>query len=333
VASLVIQTSFLGDVVLTTPLLDELASSGRGPVTVVTTPAAAPLIERHPAVAQVVPYDKRGGDRGPRGFGRLVARVRAGSDDDVAYLAQGSHRSALLARAAGYARRIGFSTSAGRVWYTQRVTPRPGWHHAERLWRLAAGDAAPAIPLRPSLAPTAAHESEVDTWLAPHRALGETLIGLAPGSVWATKRWPHYPQLARELVALGRLVVVGAGADQELAREIVAAVPEALDAAGHLSLLGSAVLIGRCRVLVTNDSLPLHLASAMNTPTVALFGPTVPAFGFGPLAGRHATPGIEGLTCRPCHTHGPRTCPEAHFRCMRDLLPDRVASVVRTLTA
>ena len=80
-------------------------------------------------------------------------------------------------------------------------------------------------------------------------------------------------------------MIVGGPDDRTLAQEIaVPPVPNAVDATGTLSLLASAELIGRCAVLVTNDSAPLHLASAMGTPTVAIFGPTVPEFGFGPLA-------------------------------------------------
>ena len=86
-------------------------------------------------------------------------------------------------------------------------------------------------------------------------------------------------------------------------------------------------------MLVTNDSAPLHLASAMATPTVALFGPTVPTFGFGPLAPRHRVMETTGLDCRPCHAHGPATCPLGHFKCMRDLPAALVAAAVREMLA
>ena len=101
---------------------------------------------------------------------------------------------------------------------------------------------------------------------------------------------------ARLLKAHGRIVVVGGDADRELAEEILEAAGEsAIDATGQLSLLASAELIGRAALLVTNDSVPLHLASAMNTPTVAVFGPTVPEFGFGPLAERAVVVGNTAL--------------------------------------
>src|SRR5206468_8467583 len=120
--------------------------------------------------------------------------------------------------------------------------------------------------MRPSLAPGAAERAVVDELLRS-RGVGadERLIALAPGSVWATKRWPYYTQLAQELAVDGRIVIVGGPGDRPLAAEIVSAVPGAVDATGALPLLASADLIGRCAVLVTNDSAPLHLASAMGT--------------------------------------------------------------------
>jgi heptosyltransferase II len=126
--------------------------------------------------------------------------------------------------------------------------------------------------------------------------------------------------------------VVGSGADRELADGILAATEgDAIDATGRLSLLASAALIGRCAAIVSNDSAPLHLASAMNVATVAVFGPTVPAFGFGPLAERSLVAEHAGLTCRPCHPHGPRVCPLGHWRCMRDLGVPHVLDAVDSL--
>jgi heptosyltransferase-2 len=330
-SSLVIQTSFLGDTVLTTPLLVQLAN--RGPVDVVATPAAAALLAGHPAVREIIAYDKRGADAGLGGLFALAQRLRA-SRYDVAFLAQGSWRSATLALLAGIPGRVGFDTSSGRWLYTKRVPYRDDMHHAARLLQLARPNGREPTPeeLRPSLAPGAAERAQVNALLAEHGvAAGTTLIGVAPGSVWATKRWPSYPELAHLLADAGRVVVVGGAADGELARAIVAASPTAIDATGRLSLLASAELIGRCGVLVTNDSAPLHLASAMGTPTLAIFGPTVPEFGFGPLAPESAVAGLDSLPSRPCDRHGPARCPLGHHRCMRDLAPALVAERTRTL--
>jgi heptosyltransferase II len=318
--SLVIQTSFIGDMVLTTPLISALAR--RGVVDVVATPANAGLLANHPDVRHVYHFDKRGAHAGVGGFRTLARQAKSEGDDDVAYLAQGSLRSAALAVAAGYRERVGFDTSAGRLFYTTRINYRDDRHHTERLWSLACSrEGVSADVLRPRLFPGAGEEEAVDHLLRAHAYAGEALIALAPGSVWATKRWPYYADLARRLAERGRVVVVGGREDSPLAQEILRATNgRAIDAAGALSLLGSAALIARAEVLVTNDSAPQHLASAMNTPTVSIFGPTVPAFGFGPVADHARVAGVDGLACRPCDRHGPVRCPLGHWRCMRDLV-------------
>jgi heptosyltransferase-2 len=330
-SSVVIQTSFLGDTILTTPLLAQLAR--RGPVDVVTTPVAAPLLIGHPAVREVIKYDKRGAHAGLFGLTTLAGRLRS-ARYDMAFLAQGSLRSAALAFLARVPERVGFATSAGRWLYTTKVPYRDDLHHAARLLLLSRpnGREPTAEETMPSLAPGAAERDLVDDLLRRNDvAAGARLIALAPGSVWATKRWPYYPQLATLLADTGRIVIVGGPEDAPLARDIRIAVPDAIDATGALPMLGSAELIGRSAVIVTNDSSPLHLASAMRTPTVAIFGPTVPDFGFGPLAPSSIVVGHDSLACRPCHRHGPRRCPLTHFRCMRELTPEAVAEHTRTL--
>ncbi|HYS70618.1 MAG TPA: glycosyltransferase family 9 protein, partial [Gemmatimonadaceae bacterium] len=109
----------------------------------------------------------------------------------------------------------------------------------------------------------------------------------------------------------------------------IGAVPpeSTIDGTG-LPLLASAELIGRAQAIVTNDSAPQHLASAMGTPTLSIFGPTVPEFGFGPLAERNAIAGHTGLSCRPCDRHGPQRCPLGHWRCMRELSPEYISSLL-----
>jgi heptosyltransferase-2 len=319
-ATLVIQTAFLGDVVLTTPLLTELAAR-HGPVDVVTTAAAAPLLETHPAVRTVIPYDKRGRDRGWRGFWRLARRLRIASYP-LAYIPHRSLRSALLARLAGVPRRVGFHDGWPSLYTGVRRRPQTG-HAIDRL--LALADATPQHQTPPTLELTLRDRQVAEAFLRRDGIEpGVPFVALAPGSIWGSKRWPYFPDLAAHLVQRVPVVALGSADDRWLGDFMWLfagdwlAHPLAM-AFGALTLRESAAVIARAAVLVTNDSAPLHLAQAVGTPTVAVFGPTIPEFGFGPRGPRDVALGIGGLPCRPCSRHGPRTCPLGHHRCMSDL--------------
>ena len=324
-AALVIQTAFLGDVVLSTPLLSALAER-HGAVDVVTTPLAAPLLETLPAVRKVFPYDKRGADRGWGGLNSLARRLQEQSYTQ-AYLPHRSLRSAALAMLARIPARIGFSGGWSFLYTEARPKPRTG-HETDRLLALA-NDAQGVY--RPQLRPT-----PEDQQVAKGLIDGD-FVALAPGSIWGSKRWPYYAELAAKLGA--DVVVVGGRDDAGLGDDIVRAVEggrgrsKAVNACGKLTLRQSAALIGEARLLVTNDSAPLHLATAMGTPVVALFGPTVTEFGFGPLRPGDVALGVQGLECRPCSPHGPPACPLRHHRCMRELTVAAVLAAIEELGA
>lgn len=321
---LVIQTAFLGDVVLTTPLLSALAAE-HGPVDVVTGPIAAPLLETHPAVRQVIRYDKRGADRGLTGLRTLARRLKSGMYSH-AYLPHRSLRTAALALLARIPSRIGFSGGWSFLYTDAVPKPRTG-HETARLLALAERGSA-TYP--PHLRPTAEDER------AAAALMEGDFVALAPGSIWGSKRWPYYRELAARLAERVPVVVVGGQDDVELGDQIVRAVRppgRAVNGCGRLSLRQSAALIGRAALLVTNDSAPLHLATAMGTPVVALFGPTVTEFGFGPIRPGDVSLGVDGLQCRPCSPHGPLQCPLGHHRCMRDLTVEAVIAAIEELGA
>jgi heptosyltransferase-2 len=287
-------------------------------VDVVVTPAAAPLVEGHPAVRRVITYDKRGQDAGLSGLRRLGAELRA-QRYTRAYLPHRSWRSAALALLARVTDRVGFADSPAAITYTTRVRRAPTGHEVERLLALA-GRRSRTPPV--SLELTNADETAADVWLA-ERGIPPGFIAIAPGSIWGTKRWPYYPALAAALE--GPLVLIGGGEDARLADEVVGAAPGRAWSAAGTSLRISAALIKRARLLITNDSAPLHLATAVGTPLLAIFGPTVPEQGFGPRGSRSLALGHAGLRCRPCSAHGPQVCPLGHHRCMRELPVETVA--------
>ena len=336
--TLVVQTAWLGDVLLTTPLLDVLAARD-GRVDVLVTPDAAPLLVPHPAVAHVLTYDKRGRERGVVALWRKARALRA-RGYDVAVLAQGSFRSGLLARAAGIPHRIGFADDAAAWWCTERRA-RPAGHEAVRLLALADGTARGTvagveamvgvdpreIPRALSLALTDDDRAAATAALAAAGVTG-SFVALAPGSARPTKRWPFYRELATMLAADIPVVVIGRSGDGWGPASGGRGVA---DLAG-LPLRTSAALLARAAVAVVNDSAPLHMAQAVGTPVVALFGPTHPRLGFGPRGPRDVILGLD-LECRPCSAHGGARCPLRHHRCLRALSATTVLDAVRQVLA
>jgi len=302
--------------VLTTPLLEALAAR-YGPVDVVTTPAAAPLIETHPAVRRVIPYDKKGRDRGLGGLVRLARALRA-EQYECAYLPHRSLRTALAAWLARIPQRVGFDDGWRSLYTDVRRRAKQG-HEIDRVLALAG---VTVHRIRPSLHVPLADRAATEGFLREH-GIRERFVALAPGSIWGSKRWPYYRELAERLAGSVGIVVVGGPEDAGLAAEITAAVArsggQAVSGCGRLTIRQSAEAIRRAAVLVTNDSAPLHFAQAVDTPTVAIFGSTVPSFGFGPRGPRDRVVQLDGLACRPCSAHGPPSCPLGHHLCMKSL--------------
>ena len=163
---------------------------------------------------------------------------------------------------------------------------------------------------------------------------GMPLAGIAPGTVWNTKQW--LPERYSELVSKLRdeksfVVLIGGENDRGLCERMAGDSRNVLSAAGKLTLLQSAELIRRCSVLVCNDSAPMHCAVAMRTPVVAIFGATIPGYGFAPFGERDIIVETNGLTCRPCSIHGGAECPIHTFECMKAISTERVYNQVQAI--
>jgi heptosyltransferase-2 len=166
----------------------------------------------------------------------------------------------------------------------------------------------------------------------------QQLVAIAPGTIWNTKRWlkERYAELAARLAdERYEVMLIGGEEDEALCREIkeLSGSSRVYSTAGALSTLQSAELLRRCKLLITNDSAPLHFAVAVGTPVVAIFGATVPEFGFAPY-GKHDTV-VEtlGLPCRPCSIHGGRECPIKTFECMNAITVEKVYRRVEEVLA
>ncbi|MFZ4619066.1 MAG: lipopolysaccharide heptosyltransferase II [Bacteroidota bacterium] len=338
---LVFQTAFLGDVILTLPMIQLLhARYPSAEIDVVTTPNAAEFLMNHPAISNIIKYDKRKVQKGLKGIAAMSVFLSK-RNYDLAVVPHRSFRTSMIITLSGIKERIGFSTASVAFLYNHVVRYEKNFHEIDRNISLLQplGIQNPDREL-PRLYPSKTDKEYINKFLFERELLNqERMIAIAPGSVWNTKRWPaeRYAQSAVMLAEAGfELLIVGGKEDEELGAAIVetAKHKHIYNAVGKLSLLQSAELIGRCNVLITNDSAPLHIAVAMRTPVAAIFGATVPAFGFGPYGDHDIVIETKDLKCRPCAIHGGKECPIGTFVCMKNIEAEMVyQKVLRMITS
>ena len=280
-------------------------------------------------------FDKRGRDRGWRGLIRTARRLRRESFD-LTLVPHRSFRSALLTALAGIPRRIGFESSAGSFLLTDRVRRDTKISETQRNLALLGPMGLEPVGEAPRVYPGREDHNRAQAFLDRHwDTVPDDLIGVAPGSVWPTKRWlpEGYAEVIRRLREKNGTSVVLLGGEQDgpLCRQIARlAGGDVPVAAGELPVLPAAALMERCRLIISNDSAAAHLAAAVGRPVVAIFGPTVPAFGFAPAGSGHIV--LEAnLDCRPCGIHGGNRCPRGTLACMRAITPEAVLEAIDSI--
>jgi heptosyltransferase II len=322
---LVVRYSALGDVVLATSILGPLrARFPQARIEWVTDGLYAPLLEGLPEVAHV----HRLAHEGPDGVMGLAARLRGRFD--VAIDLQNKARSALLARSAAPLRAAFRRRTAVRALLSLFGSDPPLVRaHQTRLYAEALaplGTFEPG-PLKVNLSPQARALAEDAL-----RGVEAPAVAIAPGARWATKRWPaeRFAALAEALESDGyRIVLCGGPGDRDAFAAFRAATRARVAAdLSFLPLDALAAAIAKVRLLVACDSGPVHLATAVGTPVLALFGPTSTARWGPPAPGR---PLSLDLSCAPCSNHGGDYCPEGHHRCLADLASEAVVSAAREM--
>ena len=314
-----LQTAFLGDCVLTLPLLKKLREIlPEAAVSVVTRPETAGIFSASGLAAEIIEDRKKTSPRLAE-FRRLAGELRSRNFDAV-IIPHRSLRSALLAWRAGIPVRVGFSSSAGSFLMTHRVPFSWLLHDVERNLALLS-------PLAENLKTAFPGLLEAAGVVSPARA-GVT-AGINAGSAWPTKRWPawKWARLIKKLAAArgGKVLMVGGPGEREWNAEIERqAGPEnCLNLTGKTTMPELMEAIRPLKVFISNDSGPMHIAAALGVPAVGIFGPTTRELGFFPYGPGNKV--IETpLACRPCALHGSKKCPRGHFLCMSLLTVEEV---------
>ena len=320
---LVIQTAFIGDVILATSLLETLHMGLPGTrIDIIVRKGNESLFKGHPFLRDILIWDKKGGKY--KSLLQLLRHIRKREYDHVLNL-QRYGATGLLTAFSGANHTAGFDKNPLSFLFSRRYPHRfeQGIHETDRN-HLLASELTDAPLQKPKLYP------QTDDYLYISHFQQTPYFCIAPTSVWFTKQFPleQWNRLIDLLPPKHTIYLLGSPADAPLAEKLASGRAHVVNLCGKLSFLQSAALMEGALMNYVNDSAPMHLCSAVNAPVCAVYCSTLPEFGYGPLSDQSFVIQIEtALPCRPCGIHGHKACPEGHFRCAQEIDVYRIAAL------
>jgi heptosyltransferase-2 len=348
---MVVQTAFLGDIVLTTAFLHSLrALLPKAEIFFVTTPLGVEVLKPNSWDIELIPFDKRRSEKGPRGLLKKIRQLRR-LKPELVFSLHRSFRSTILATSLGAETTLGFREAAASFLFTNTVSRKRAEQEGEKN-ALLLREAFPREEIRenppttePLLFLAKEEEKQAEALFSPFGKETD-FVAFAASSVWATKRWPaeRFGELALLVwrkYHLRTVIVGGAGAeDRKVSADVVDTFRglandgelgfAPLDLSGKTNMGTLKAVLAKAKLVVANDSAPLHIATALQVPVVGIFGPTTKSLGFFPHAGDERSAVVEkkSLSCRPCGKHGHKKCPLVHVRCMLEIEPTAVMAAI-----
>jgi heptosyltransferase-2 len=313
---LVIQTAFIGDVVLATGLLEDLhLQYPIAKIDILVRKGNEALFHGHPFLNEVLIWNKK--EHKYTNLFKVIQQIR-NRKYDLLINVQRFAATGLITIFSGAKETIGFDKNPFSIFFSKRITHvfsngDIALHEVERNFKLIE-DANHTKASKPKLYPSLIDQAAIVVYTH------QSYICIAPASVWFTKQFPvrKWIEFLKILPNKYQIYLLGAPSDTLLCKEILDAVPDknVTILAGKLNFLESAALMEKAVMNYVNDSAPMHFASAVNAPVTAIYCSTIPAFGYGPLSSNRTIVEIqEPLSCRPCGIHGKKACPETHFKC------------------
>ena len=311
---LIIQTAFIGDVILATSLIEKLHEDyPEARIDMLVRKGNEKLLEYHPFIHEIIIWDKKAGKY--RSLIKTIKKIRKNKYDHLINC-QRFASSGIISLFAKAKIKSGFKKNPISFCYdyAREHEIGNGKHEIERNYELIRHIAKNHHIPKPELYP-----SKINFTKSKAFTEGQYIV-MAPASVWYTKQLPieKWLELIEKTQKKYNIYLVGSPDDKNICNKIIQHVSgkKPVNLAGKLSLLDTAAMMKNAKMNFVNDSAPLHLATAMNAPVTAFFCSTVPEFGFGPLSEVSVIAQTEkNLDCRPCGLHGKKECPQGHFKC------------------
>ena len=324
---LIIHTAFIGDIILSTPLISKLRDKyPESNITYLTIPDGKTILKNNPKLDKIISYDKKGKDRGFISLWKLIKNLRK-EKYDLVFSLHRYLRSSLIAYGTGAPIIIGYNVAPASFLFSEKILYDKSKHEVERLLSFVNYKEGQRYEIE--LYPSIKDREKVTELIGNFQ--NRKLVVIAPGSKWATKRWPvdYFNEVIENLSKNNDilLAVIGGKEDSKLNLTIPNNI---LDFRGKTSLLESVAIIERSTLLLSNDSSPIHMGSAFsNVRILGIFGPTIKKFGFFPWSTNSKVYEIENLECRPCGLHGSSECPRGHFKCMMEIHPQIIIDDIK----
>jgi heptosyltransferase-2 len=329
---LIIQTSFLGDVILALPMVQALKKFiPESEIDFICIPVTANVLENNPAINKIIQYDKKG-DGKPGKLNNIIRQVRK-EHYDIVLCPHRSFRSALITYFSKAPVRIGFDINSFSFLLTRKVPYVKQKHEIQRnldLLNAINGFSITGSNLsqKAELYPSETDEKLMES-LRSQAGAGK-LVAIAPCSRWFTKQLTisKTTEIIKALHDKGyKALMLGGPDDFSYCSEVSNIVNNSeilINMCGKLTPLQSYLIIKKSVALITVDSAAQHLGGASDTPVVLIYGSTNKSFGFYPLSSRYTIVENTELTCRPCTDHGREKCPLGHFKCIADLKVEEI---------
>lgn len=335
---LIIQTAFLGDVILALPMVQTLKNLlPDSEIDFLCIPNTANVLENNPLINKIIKFDKKAKDKLDKLF-NVISDVRE-NHYDIVLCPHRSMRSAVITYYSRADIKIGFDKNALSFLLTNKVPYDSSAHEIQRNLDLIS--AIPGIDLdeskiseKPKLYPAEKDIKIVDSLLTS--ATQERIIAFAPCSKWYTKQLTIEKsiEIIQGLINRSfRVLLIGGAEDFEYCKLLEKQIENNLiiNLCGRLTPVQSSAAISKSSALVTVDSAAQHLGAATDTPIILIYGSTNSSFGFYPLTSNHIIIEDKALKCRPCTDHGRTECPLGHFKCIKDLNADEIISAIENL--
>jgi len=333
---LVIQTAFLGDALLTLPMLEKLKQKYSSAILdVLAIPATREIFSASSYIDNVIVMDKKGKQKGLRALNKFIRELRKYSYTKI-YSPHRSFRSAYITLKLGVRDSYGFDNSNFKYAYKHLIRYEQKYHEVQRnLLLIGENIRGESWKVIPSISFNKEMNKNVNNILLENH-IQENFIAIAPGSVWETKKYPKekYIEVIKLLSGYDEhFVLIGSSEDVKLCDDISSSAGSTVKSlAGKFSVIETILFLKSAKLLISNDSAPTHMGMCADIPVLTIFCSTVPEFGFYAYNKKSSFLSYDDLECKPCGIHGYRECPIGTFDCANNLLPEKIVQELLELT-